>query len=117
MKKDPLMFLDHILDSINLIEVYTEGIDKETFLENRQIQDSVIRRIEIIGEAVKNLDHDFKERYPDIDWRDIAGMRDVIVHAYFGVDPQIVWKVVEKDLGPLKFRIEEIMNQIQENVD
>lgn len=109
MKKDPKMFLQHILESIELIEEYSRNKDMEDFLNDTQLQDSVTRRIEIIGEAVKNLDSDIREQYPEVQWKDIAGMRDVIIHGYFGVEPIIVWRVIEKDLPNLKNHIEMIL--------
>ncbi|MFO8051965.1 MAG: DUF86 domain-containing protein [Thermoplasmatota archaeon] len=113
MKKDPKMFLQHIIDSIELIEDYTRNKDLEDFLDDKQLQDSVTRRIEIIGEAVKNLDHDIREEYPDVPWKDIAGMRDVIIHGYFGVEPIIVWRVKENDLPDLKLKIERILAEME----
>jgi uncharacterized protein with HEPN domain len=86
MKKDPEVFLEHILQCIELIEEYTEGITKKQFLESIQLQDSIIRRIEIMGEAVKNIPKQAKDRYPDIAWKQIAAMRDILIHEYFGVD-------------------------------
>ena len=114
MNKDPLLFLTHIFESIEYIEEYTFGKDFEEFLEDTQLQDSVIRRIEIIGEAAKNLNDDIKEQYPDVPWKDIIGMRDVVVHGYFGVDPKIVWNVVIKDIPSLKNQIETIIAAISE---
>lgn len=78
MKKDPKIFLEHILQCIERIEEYTEGITKKQFLESVQSQDSIIRRIEIMGEAVKNIPRQVKDRYPDIAWKEIAGMRDIL---------------------------------------
>ena len=109
MTKDPKMFLQHILDSIELIEEYTSGKDIEDFLENDQLKDSVVRRIEIIGEAVKNIPEHIRNEYPEVPGKDIAGMRDVVIHGYFGVDPQMVWKVVDRDLPKLKVQIEIII--------
>lgn len=105
MKKDPLIFIGHILECINLIEEYTKGKSKEEFLEDNQLQDSVIRRIEIIGEAVKNIPDEVKDKYKEIEWKKIAGMRDVVIHDYLGVDMEMTWKVVEADIPDLKKKI------------
>ena len=78
MKKDPKIFLEHILQCIELIEEYVEGVTKKQFLESVQLQDSIIRRIEIMGEAVKNIPKQVKDRYPDIAWKEIGAMRDIL---------------------------------------
>ena len=78
MKKDPKIFLEHILQCIERIEEYVEGVTKKQFLESVQLQDSIIRRIEIIGEAVKNIPKQVKGKYPDIAWKEIGGMRDIL---------------------------------------
>ena len=96
MKKDPKIFLGHILECIELIEKYLEGNSKEDFLESKELQDSVMRRVEIIGEAVKNIPDDFKKKHPKTEWRKIAGMRDILIHEYFGVDANLVWNVAKK---------------------
>lgn len=114
--KDPRMFLQHILDSIELIDRYSKNKTLDDFLKDRQLQDSVIRRIEIIGEAVKNLPQELKDQYPEVPWKDISGMRDVVVHGYFGIDPYIVWRVVDRDLTELKIKIEEIISMISGNI-
>jgi uncharacterized protein with HEPN domain len=80
VKKDPTVFLSHILDSINLIEEYTAGVNEKEFHKNRSLQDATIRRLEIIGEAVKNLPQSFKTKHPDIPWKQMAGMRDILIH-------------------------------------
>lgn len=90
MEKDPNVFVIHIIESIKAIEKYTDGVTKEKFLTSDQTQDAVLRRLEIIGEAVKNLPADFRADHPEIPWLKIAGMRDILIHKYFGVDINLV---------------------------
>ena len=113
-KRDTRVFLEDILESIEKIEEYTTDINEEEFYENTFVQDAVIRRLEIIGEAVKNIPDDFRVKYPDIAWRQIAGMRDVLIHAYFGVNLRRVWKVIKEDIPELKLKILKILEDINE---
>jgi uncharacterized protein with HEPN domain len=96
------LYLNDIWESIIAIEEYTQPITEEDFYKNRQVQDAIVRRLEIIGEAVKNIDEDFRNKYPDIPWKKIAGLRDIIAYEYFGVKLERIWEVVRKDISDLK---------------
>jgi uncharacterized protein with HEPN domain len=113
MKKNVKIFLEHILEAINLIEDYVKDKKKSDFLKSIQLQDSVIRRIEIIGEAIKNIPNEFKSSYKDIPWKEITGMRDILIHQYFGVDLDLTWEVIKVDLPNLKRSILTLTNEIE----
>jgi Uncharacterized conserved protein len=108
--KDDSVFLNHILDAINQIEEYTTGVIYEEFLEKRLIQDAVVRQLEIIGEATKNLSSNTTEKNPHVPWKEIAGMRDKLIHVYFGVDLEEVWNTITKDIPYLKMAVINILN-------
>lgn len=109
MKKDPLIFISHIEESINNIENFIKNISEEKFLKDKLRQSAVVREIEIIGEATKNLPEEFTKKYTNIPWKDIAGMRDKIIHHYFGLDLEEIWKVIKEDIPKLKDEINEIL--------
>jgi len=108
MKRDIGLYVEDIKDSINNILLFIKGIDKAKFLLDKLRQSAVARELEIIGEAAKNVPDSLREKYPSIPWNDIAGFRDVLSHAYFRVDLEMVWKIVEKDLPILKKEIGKI---------
>lgn len=108
-KRDELIYLQDIVESIIKISVYTSGFDKQAFLENEEKQDAVIRRLEIIGEAAKKISPETRSKYPNLPWKEMAGMRDVLIHEYFGVSPTIVWNVINNELSHLKVEIERII--------
>jgi uncharacterized protein with HEPN domain len=105
MKRDIKLYLHDIRESIMAREDYIGTFTEDEFYKNRQVQDAILRRLEIIGEAVKNIDEPVRSRYPDIPWKKIAGMRDVVIHEYFGVSLKRIWNVVKKDLPDLKQKI------------
>ncbi|MBD3229232.1 MAG: DUF86 domain-containing protein [Candidatus Lokiarchaeota archaeon] len=112
MSKEPIIYIKHILECIELIEKYIEGKNKADFIKTLLIQDAVVHRIEIIGEAIKNLSSEFIEKYPNIPWKEIKGMRDIIVHKYFGIDLELTWEVIVKDIPDLKRNILKIKEEI-----
>lgn len=109
MQKDPIIFFEHIKESIGWIETEVKGLTYKKFLANVPIQDAVIRRFEIIGEAVKNLPAGIKIKYPETPWQKISGLRDKLIHGYFGVDLELVWSIIKKDLPQLKIQIEKML--------
>jgi uncharacterized protein with HEPN domain len=113
MTRDMRLYIQDILESIEAIEEYVQSTTEEQFYRNRQVQDAVLRRLEIIGEAVKNLDGDFINRYPEIPWKKVAGLRDVLIHEYFGVNLKRVWRVIKIDLVDLKLQISRIWEEIK----
>lgn len=111
MTKDNLLYIEHILESIKNILSYNKGLSEKEFLENKMVQDATIRNLEIIGEAAKQLSDDFINKYPDIEWKKMAGMRDKLIHDYIGVDLWAVWEVVDKIIPGLKDQISDIIQQ------
>lgn len=112
MNKDPKIFIEHIIESIELIETYAQKKTYREFKNSTQLQDSIIRRLEIIGEAIKNIPKKVRQRYPSIPWKKVAGMRDILIHEYFGVDMRLTWEAVKKNLPELKKQILEVKNAI-----
>ena len=107
--KDDGAYLQHIRDAIEDIASYC-GADHAAFLNDRMRQDATLRKLGVIGQAVKNLSEQTKSLRPDIRWKQIAGMRDKVIHDYFGVDLEIVWAVVQRELPRLKLAIDSLRN-------
>ncbi len=108
--KDDKVYLAHIADAIGQIVAYTAG-GRDEFTKNRMAQDAVIRNLEVIGEATKNLSDNTKSRRPDIPWRRVAGLRDVLIHDYMGVNLQEVWRVVESRLPALRAAVDDLLTE------
>ncbi|MEW6686008.1 MAG: DUF86 domain-containing protein [Candidatus Edwardsbacteria bacterium] len=107
-------FLRDIIESINRINNYIREMRYEEFLQDIKTQDAIVRNIQIIGEAIKNLSSDFRDKYKDIDWKNTARIRDKIVHHYFGIKWEVVWGVSNNNLPELKEKIEKILKELQE---
>ena len=103
--KDDLVFIKHILDSIDAIKEFSKNIPKEELISNRLKQSAIVREIEIIGEAVKNISENLKNKNRKIEWEEITGTRDKMIHHYFGVDLNIIWEIIRKDLPILEKQI------------
>lgn len=107
--KDDNVYLRHILECIENIESYIPN-GKSDFFSSKLIQDAVIRNLEIVGEATKRISQDLREQHPQLPWREMAGLRDILIHNYFGVDNGIVWNVVEEEIPTLKEQITDLLN-------
>src|SRR3989338_2425453 len=112
MKKNELIFIEHINDSIKNVDNFVKGVSKDSFLKNIEKQHAVVRAIEVIGEAVKNISPAFRHKYHGIPWIKIAGMRDRLIHHYFGVNIERVWEVVKDDIPTLKKHIQKILEEM-----
>jgi uncharacterized protein with HEPN domain len=110
MKRDAL-YLRHILEAIYKIETYTAA-GRDAFMNGSHWQDGTIRQLEIIGEATKQLSRELRAQYPDVPWRQMAGLRDVLIHEYFGVDLTAVWELTLIEIPQLKKRIESILQMV-----
>jgi uncharacterized protein with HEPN domain len=117
MMKDDSVYLHHIIDAFMQIEYYIDGVSHEEFLSNKLLQDGVIRQLEVMGEAARNLSDDLRNEYPQVPWRQMIGLRNRMIHAYFNVNLQIIWEIVQGDLPDLKRETESILDSIRKECE
>ena len=115
MKKKVSDYLEDIIEAMENAMDFIRGMSYEEFVKDTKTVYAVIRAIEIIGEAVKNIPEDVRSKYPEIPWRAMAGMRDKVIHAYFGVKLERVWEVVKRDIPNLKPKFERILEELKED--
>lgn len=109
--RDHRLYLDDILEAANRIEKYTKGVVFDGLDKNTLIIDGIVRNLEIIGEAAKNIPAQVKEQYAEIEWKKIAGLRDILAHEYFGIDLEVVWDIVKNKLPTLKTQVNRILKK------
>ena len=105
--------LQHILDAISEIESYTRQVGFDDFVANSMMRFASIKQLEIIGEAANSLTDEFKRRFSNIEWRSIVGLRNILVHHYFGIDENVVWDIIQKDVPELKMKVAEILANLE----
>lgn len=113
MSRNVLLYLDDILISITKIERYTANLSRDAFFQDERTVDAVVRNLQIIGEAVKNIPDELRQAYPQIEWRKVAGLRDILAHAYFAIDDHIIWDILQTKLNDLNASITQMKRDLQ----
>ncbi|MHB8482961.1 MAG: HepT-like ribonuclease domain-containing protein [Nitrospiria bacterium] len=113
-RRDHILFLEDILEAIRKIEEYTKGISFKKFCENNMAIDAVIRNFEVIGEATKNIPKKIVEKYPDVEWKEAVGFRNILIHDYFGIDLEAVWETIRNNIPPYKKHVTEVLKSEQQ---
>jgi len=111
MPRDSRVYLEDILEATRKITVYTGGLSKAAFLEDEKTIDAVVRNLEVIGEAVKNLPEHLRTQHSTVEWKKIAGLRDILIHEYFGLDAEIVWDIVQHKVPALDREVRAMLQE------
>ncbi|MDN5940491.1 MAG: DUF86 domain-containing protein [Nitrospira sp.] len=111
MPRDSRVYLEDILDATRKITSYTGSLSKAAFLGDEKTIDAVVRNLEVIGEAVKKLPEDIRAQHSSVEWKKIAGLRDILIHEYFGLDAEIVWDIVRNKVPALDREVRTMLNQ------
>lgn len=108
MRRDYRVYVDDVMASISKIKFYTKGFSKRKFLDDQKTIDAVVRNLEIIGEAIKNIPEKIRHRYPEVEWKKISGLRDILAHEYFGIDTEIIWDIIRNKVPELEKEFQHI---------
>jgi len=111
--RDPKLYLKDILGALDAIEKFVGGADFETFKNDDMMSSAVIRKFEIVGEATKNISEEIKQKYPAIPWKSMAGMRDRLIHFYFGIKYELVWETIKKEIPKVKILVKRILDDLE----
>ena len=111
MPRDSKVYLEDILEATRKITAYTTGLSKTVFLEDEKTIDAVVRNLEVIGEAVKKLPEDLRAQHSAVEWKKIAGLRDMLIHEYFGLDAEIVWDIVQHKVPALDREVRRMLHE------
>ena len=114
MKRNSLDYIEDINDAISKIEIFTKGMDYQDFVEDDKTIYAIVRALEIIGEAAKKIPPDIKNSYPQIPWKDVVGMRDKLIHEYFGVNTKVLWNTIKQDIPSLKPLVQTFLSTLKE---
>lgn len=109
--RDHRLYFDDILEASKRIDAYTEGLSIAKFKNTTLVVDAVVRNLEIIGEAIKHIPAQTREKHPEIEWKKIAGLRDILAHEYFGIDLDVVWDIIKNKLPNLRKQVRRLLNE------